>query len=411
MANLLTILRPGAMFLIHFKSRDLTVLHRQGQFWHIFFTTGSVLISQNELDTWTLHTPIAVDADISDIDPMDTISKELGGSIGSPVPIKIDEILVTSTWRPNIYLAANYISPGARVFLAGDSAHQLIPTGGYGMNTAVGDSFDIGWKLAAVLKGYAGTTLLASYEAERRPVAIRNMELSGKHWSVHAVWQEWARNAGNNISCQTSEGRQVRQRIKEYVQANDLENQSFGVELDYRYTDSPVVIADEETDEPPWNISQYTPSTWPGARAPHLWLKEGNSIFELFGFGPEFTLIDFTMTGVYADHFARKARELNIPLKTVLLSDEEQARKIWERDAVLVRPDDHVAWRAKGAAGKMVDASEVEAILMKAVGRAARSPQNKYEAVVPDQPQPFTGTVGNVDRDSVKMMGSFQNNT
>ena len=70
------------------------------------------------------------------------------------------------------------------------------------MNTAVGDSFDIGWKVAAVLKGYAGSTLLASYEAERRPVAVRNMDQSGKHWSMHLVWQEWVRQSRSDICSQ-----------------------------------------------------------------------------------------------------------------------------------------------------------------------------------------------------------------
>ena len=86
-------------------------------------------------------------------------------------------------------------------------------------------------------------------------MAMRNMELSGNHWGIHAAWQEIVRDTGDNVSSQTSEGRRVRKRIKEHVQANNLENQSFGVELDYRYTDSPVVIADEEADEPPWDMS------------------------------------------------------------------------------------------------------------------------------------------------------------
>ena len=140
-----------------------------------------------------------------------------------------------------------------------------------------------------------------------------------------------------------------------------------------------------------------------------MWLKDGRSIFGLFGSGPDYTHINFTKSGVYATPFANKAHELGVPLKMVLLPGEEHARKIWERDAVLVRPDDHVAWRAKIAAGELLDASEVEGILYKAVGRVAQTNPHHYEAVVPGQPLPFTGTVGNVDRISVKMMASFQN--
>src|SRR4051794_5101487 len=169
------------MHLIHFKSKDLSKLHRQGQFWHIFFTTGSVIISQDEVDTWTLHNPVPIGTDVSKIDPKQTIYKALGGE-NAQLDIEIDEILVTSIWRPNIFLADKYAAPTSRIFISGDAAHQNIPTGGYGMNTAVGDSFDIGWKIAAVLDGHGGQYLLDSYEAERRPVAARNIERSGVHY-------------------------------------------------------------------------------------------------------------------------------------------------------------------------------------------------------------------------------------
>lgn len=111
------------MYLIHFKSHDLDILHRQGQFWHIFFSTGYVIISQDEKDTWTLHVPVSIDAKASDMDPHKEISKGLGLD-ASKETLKVDEILVTSIWRPNIYLADRYVSSGGRVFISGDAAHQ-----------------------------------------------------------------------------------------------------------------------------------------------------------------------------------------------------------------------------------------------------------------------------------------------
>lgn len=111
------------MYLIHFKSRDLDILHRQGQFWHIFFVTGPVLISQDEKDTWTVHVPASIDAKASDMDPHKEIKKALGLE-ESITTITVDEILVTSMWRPNIYLADHYVSSGGRVFISGDAAHQ-----------------------------------------------------------------------------------------------------------------------------------------------------------------------------------------------------------------------------------------------------------------------------------------------
>ncbi|KPI37044.1 Tetracenomycin polyketide synthesis hydroxylase TcmG [Cyphellophora attinorum] len=310
---------PGAMHLIHFKSRDLSRLHKQGQFWHIFFTSGSVIISQDEIDTWTVHTPIPVGADVSDVDPKQAIYRALGGDC-APYEIEIDEVLVTSTWRPNIYLADKYMSQGKRIFLSGDAAHQNIPTGGYGMNTAVGDSFDIGWKIAAVLAGHGGPHLLDSYEAERRPVAARNLERSGVHHTVHATYQQWCLRAPSASTSQNEEGRSLRDRIAAHVAQNDGENTDHGIELGYRYNGSGVIVTDDASQEPAWTPKEYVPSTWPGARAPHVYLSDGKtSIFDKFGTGPAFTLVDFSADGKYAQSFERAARSARVPLEVVRL--------------------------------------------------------------------------------------------
>ncbi|EXJ57724.1 uncharacterized protein A1O5_12514 [Cladophialophora psammophila CBS 110553] len=121
------------------------------------------------------------------------VAEALGGSAGS-CPYKIDKVLVESTWRPNIYIVDRYTSARGRIFLTGDAAHQSIPTGGDSMNTAVGDSFAIGGKLAAVTHGFGGRTLLDSYEYGPRPVAVRNIKRSGVHFSVHRQYIEWIPN-------------------------------------------------------------------------------------------------------------------------------------------------------------------------------------------------------------------------
>jgi hypothetical protein len=256
-----------AMYLVHFKSRDLTRLHKQGQFWHILFSSGSVIISHDEVDTWTTHVPISLDVDPASLNPEKAVYEVLGGSAG-PFPIKIDEILVTSAWRPNICISNRYISQGGRVFLSGDAAHQNIPFGGYGMNTALGDSFDIGWKLAAILDGYGGQHLLRSYETERRPVAVRNIDHSGVHAAVQFEWWGWCQKAGNEVvTSKTEEGRKLRTQIAQHLQEHDGENKDQGIEMDYRYNNSPVIVPDKDSTEPIWNRAQYTPSTWPGAKS------------------------------------------------------------------------------------------------------------------------------------------------
>lgn len=396
-------IRPGAMHLIHFKSRDLSRLHKQGQFWHIFFTSGSVIISQDEVDTWTVHNPIPVGTDVSGIDAREAIYKALGGEC-APFKIEIDEILVTSTWRPNIYLADKYTSAGKRVFISGDAAHQNIPTGGYGMNTAVGDSFDIGWKVAAVLAGHGGPQLLASYETERRLVGARNIERSGVHFSVHATYVGWCLEAPKLATAATSEGQALRDRIAEHMHLHDGENMDHGIELDYRYSSSPVVVSDSSVKEPVWEPRRYVPSTWPGARAPHVFLENGKqSTFDLFGTGAEYTLVDFSAAGKHAQAFAAAAARAKLPLKTLHLPDEPHLRHVWERDAVLVRPDDHVAWRAPVAAtGAAV--INADAVLATATGK-----QTITTAVTAGVDiRHFTSTMGNQAHESVEGLAVFQ---
>lgn len=357
------------MFLIHFKSHDLSLLHRQGRFWHLFLATGAVLISQDEADEWTCHTPVPIDTDVSKLDPLETLRKSISDSFETSLPLSVDKILVSSFWRPGVYLSSQYASPQKRIYLAGDAAHQTIPTGGYGMNTALGDSFDIGWKLAAVLHGTGGPALLESYKAERHPVADNNLKRAAGHWEVHGSWQSMVREAKDVICAHTQRGRDLRETIRQFVETNDSENQDVGTELGYRCRDSPVISRCAEDIEPPFDHRRYVPSTWPGARAPSVRLKTGQNIFELLGTGPEFTIVDFTVDAGFARRFEEEAKSLNIPLKMVHLPEESHVRKIWERDAVLVRPDDFVAWRSKSGVDGRIDGNEARLALMTAVGR------------------------------------------
>src|SRR5207244_285390 len=152
-------------------------LQAHGQYWHLFFARGGIVISQDEDETWTLHTLIAPDTDPASIDPVAVVRDVCGA------PVEIDEVLEHTVWKPNVLVADSYRA--GRVFLAGDACHQVPPTGGYGMNTGVADAVDLGWKLAAALDGWGGPALLDSYEAERRPVALRNRDWAFRNLSVH----------------------------------------------------------------------------------------------------------------------------------------------------------------------------------------------------------------------------------
>ncbi|KAM0414667.1 hypothetical protein ACHAPT_013493 [Fusarium lateritium] len=364
---------PSCALLVHFKSRDLTRLHKQGRFWHIFLLGESggfeaCIISQDERDTWTTHLFMPLDAEPEKIDSKKAVYKVLGGLHGD-YPIEIDEILVRSVWRPNIAVARTWASPGMRVLIAGDAAHQNIPTGGYGMNMGIGDSFDLGWKLAAVINKQAGTGLLRSYEQERKPVALRNVGHSGTHFQVHGRLKEIVGGGDpRRVDQDTEEGRELRRRIHEFYQTNDGENKDFGIEMDYRYTSPVILRQDADGAEPAWAARNYTPSTWPGSRPPHIFLANGEAVFDLFG--AHWTLLVFTEEEVGQGLLSAAAQRLSVPVTQVNLAQEKLAKELYQRKLVLIRPDQHVAWRSD----VLDSAATAEQVLRTVTGRIDSQP-------------------------------------
>lgn len=311
---------PGA-FMVHFKSRDLATLHRHGRFWH-YFAFRYVIIAQDEVDTWTAHVN-GMDPAEFDTPPADPAAFLLDTM---RTDLKIDKVLLTSRWRPGFMIADRYRV--GRVLLAGDSAHRMFPTGAYGMNTGIGDAIDVAWKIAALVKGFGGPGLLDSYEAERRPVGLRNMHTSHRHLGVHL-------KAGALLR----EGASL-EAVASFLTDERGENEYQGIELDYRYDDSPIVCP-EDSPAPPWSPWAYTPTTRPGSRPPSLLLDDGKPIYDRFG--PGFTLVDFVGDGS-ADPLLAAAAAHGVPISHTTLTDA-RARQVWERDLVLLRPDQHVAWR------------------------------------------------------------------
>jgi hypothetical protein len=252
---------------------------------------------------------------------------------------KIDcEIMQANYWQAHLLVAESY--GVGRVYLAGDSAHQYIPTGGYGMNTGVCDAVDLAWKLAALEDGWGGSGLLASYEAERRPVGLRNCEAARAHTQAKITmlgfWDQRVHDDG-------AEGDRVRAEVGQRIAAHgNAENESLGIEIGYRYDDSPIICGEAGT-PPALDSLVYRPSTWPGVRAPSVFLDDGRALLDLLGGG--FTLIDFA--GADTSGLEHAAADCGMPLETLRI-DDANARRIYERDLVLVRPDQHVAWRGNG---------------------------------------------------------------
>jgi hypothetical protein len=249
------------------------------------------------------------------------------------------EWLGVSIWHRRSVVAERYSR--SRVLLAGDAVHQLSPTGALGMNSGIGDAVDLGWKLAAVMDGWGGPRLLESYDAERRPIGERNVKMATRFY--HSVNEFGDVHA--SIDDDSREGATLRQQLGErLVRDVGPEFRTIGLQIGYRYEDSPICMPDG-TPAPPDTAETYVPSARPGARAPHAWMDGGRSILDLFGRG--FVLLRFGDAPPCAELEAAAERR-SVPL-TIATVDDREAARLYERHLVLVRPDGHVAWRSDAA--------------------------------------------------------------
>jgi 2-polyprenyl-6-methoxyphenol hydroxylase-like FAD-dependent oxidoreductase len=334
--------------LVHFRSLDLTNLHALGQFWHLYTSSGAVLIAQNETDTWTLHLDLGAEAD--DPDPMGDPREFVARALGRP--IAIDEVLASSVWRPNAMLADSYRR--GRILLAGDAVHTMIPTGGYGMNTGLGDAINLGWKLAAAVQGWGGTQLLASYEIERRPIGERNRNACVENAMVILQYRDMVNSQDKGDDPE---------QIARFLAANDAENLSLGIELDVRYDASPVVVPDGSA-APSWDRKTFVPTVRPGHRAPNPVVGEQGTLFDHFGRG--FTLVDALDDNNQSSRLLGEAARVGLPIRHLTLTDPAVAA-LYNHRLVLVRPDLHIAWSG-------TDATEAADIIARVRGMQAPAP-------------------------------------
>jgi 2-polyprenyl-6-methoxyphenol hydroxylase-like FAD-dependent oxidoreductase len=320
-----------------FRCPHLVSLHDKGEAYRFIILgpegTWSTIVAINGRDQWRFSI-------IRGPQDRELTREEIHAAIRRAVGIEFDyEILTVLPWVRRELVADHYRN--GRCFILGDAAHAMSPTGGFGMNTGIGDAVDLSWKLTAVIEGWGGPVLLDSFEIERRPVGIRNVAEASRN-----LKRMLSPAPEPSLLDHTPDGGRARERLgREFSELMRREWFTLGMHLGYRYENSPICWPDG-TGAPPDEPGTYVPTARPGHRAPHAWLADGRSTLDLFG--SVFTLLGLGVDAAAAAPILAAAGERGVPMQFVPL-DEPHVLGLYERALVLVRPDGHVAWRADRA--------------------------------------------------------------
>ncbi|MFW6074376.1 MAG: FAD-dependent monooxygenase, partial [Chloroflexota bacterium] len=220
-------------------------------------------------------------------------------------------------------------------------AHIWVPFAGYGMNAGLADGENLAWLLAATLNGWADPSILDAYERERLPIT----QQVSYFVMDHALATARQRKAvPPEIEDDTPEGEAARRKLgKETYELNVQQYAAAGLNFGYYYDDSPIIAYDGDA-HPPYSMGSFTPSTVPGCRTPHLWLRDGRSLYDALG--PEYTLFRFD-PAVDIDPLLREASR-RCPPVAILDVDSDGSDDLYQHALVLSRPDRHIAWRGHG---------------------------------------------------------------
>ena len=345
--------RPNLSILFHAPGLSERVpFQNASHHWVLAPGAGGIVGRLDLKDTWWAIVQ-GVDVATGEDDPVAMVHT----LVGEEIPV---EIIATDKWNCRMLLADRYQSEEhPNLLIAGDAAHLNPPWGGHGFNTCVGDAVNVAWKLAAVLNGWGGPHLLTSYEPERRPVAART--IADASANNRALAHHFA---NDRLGQDGDKADQLRATVAEDLQVKKSEFHSLGLVLGYNYAASPLVT-DDATPVPADDPINYTPSAHPGCLLPHAWMTDGTSIYDQLGKG--FTLI--TLPGVEVDTATVEvvAADHGIPLRVLPLrvgdveGEAQLLRERWAADLLLVRPDQHVAWRGS-------DVDTASAALTRAAG-------------------------------------------
>ena len=281
-------------------------------------------------ETWLLHCYLRPDEpDFESLDRGRCMRLVVGADFGC-------EVLGKEDWYGRRLISDRFRD--RRVFICGDAAHIWVPFAGYGMNAGIADAMNLSWMLAAVLQGWADPAILAAHEAERWPITE---QVSHYAMNTSIAMARARADVPAEIEAPGPEGDAVRADFGRLMyEINTPQFCCGGLNFGYFYDRSPLIEYDGEA-APPYTMYDFTSSTVPGCRVPHVWLRDGRSLYDALG--PWFTLLRLDRSaGV--EPLVEAAAHRGLPL-AVLDVDAEGAAGLYGRKLVLSRPDQHVAWR------------------------------------------------------------------
>lgn len=302
------------------------------------------------------------------------------------------ELISANTWTVNDAYATNMQND--RVFIMGDAAHRHPPSNGLGSNTSIQDAFNLAWKLAAVLKGQAAESLLDTYTTERAPIAKQIVTRANQSIGEFGpIFEALGMTGGDDVDaikasmdarCNPGpDGAAQREALRQAIAFKKYEFDAHGVEMNQRYA-SDAVVTDGQP-EPAFEKDaelHYHPTTWPGARLPHVWVFDRDSgaqvsTLDLCGHG-QFTLL----TGIGGEAWCAAAKKVGEALNLGItchvigprqpyvdhVGDWARASEITDTGCLVIRPDHHVAWRSAELVG--APEAELTRVLSSVMGKA-----------------------------------------
>jgi 2,4-dichlorophenol 6-monooxygenase len=339
-------------------------------YWLLDPDNACTLVAHDIESTWVLMYPFDPTKDSRDSYTPERCQEIVRAAIGPGAPAF--EIKDTSAWTMTAQLAERYRA--GRVFLVGDSAHRFPPTGGMGMNTGVQDAHNLVWKLAAVDKGWASPSLLDTYEIERRPVAQNNTDQSlsnaMKMFDVFAALGLSPDLEASRATFRAALADSTARAALDAAIANQQEHfDMFGLQLGFRYEAGALVPDGIESPRCENPVRDFVPALRSGARLPHAWIVcDGRRVSTLDLVAPNGLTL---FTGRDGAAWERAASgQSAVPVTCVVEgrdfidSDGDWARvgELGASGAVLVRPDQHVAWYA---AAPTAIAAALEAVTLR----------------------------------------------